>query len=93
MGMVFAGVDLTELAEGDYIAALGHVPPAEFVAAVHAYDEATSGGADCVPYPLGDVRHLWAITKERDEYGEWVISWDGVTSTTPGAFQVTVIYR
>ena len=68
-GLVYGGHHLNEDEWGSTVTAYGHIPAAEFAAAVNAYDlelaDEDSG------YSAVDVEHIWLVLTERDEGGEW----------------------
>lgn len=70
----------------------GHHDKAEFATAVNRFDLVVAGldPEDC-QYTAGDVKHLYAAPSPR--LPEERFTWKDVTSETPGAFPLTLIYR
>ena len=93
------GVEVSWLGEDGGMVALGHIPDQRFVAACNhlARSLGLSGIFDdplmTFDDVLGAVIRPWAVAVEPDGGGwEWAISWHGITSETPSAFPVTVLW-
>lgn len=94
------GVELSWLGEDGGMVALGHIPDQRFVAACNhlARSVGLSGLFDDHLMAFDDVlpavTRPWAVAAEpRGRGSEWAISWhSSITSETPGAFPVTVLW-
>ena len=92
-GYTFRGVPLIENEDGEAVYAYGHVDHETMAAAVTAYDHEVCGSDEYSTDP-DEVEHLYAVTLKTPADPEgWWISWRDVTTTTPGAFPVTVVSR
>lgn len=87
-----AKIPMCEDEHGEYLYAMFHVPPHEFVTAAAVYYASMVGPDQIEAVDPADVKHVYAVTVEpADGPNGWFIRWGGVEPTTPGAFPLTVV--